>query len=88
MSGVSVVAGRLESRQKQHRRKSVLVALVAGVLASFLIACVLSRALAWGVQVTTDVLLLAYVAVLIHGRNTAAHREMDLRALGASARPH
>jgi signal transduction histidine kinase len=64
-----------------HRRQVVLGALVAAAAVSLILALLASQAAFWAVQVLSDVLVVSYLAVLIHCRNAAAHREMSHRAL-------
>ena len=73
--------GRPRSQGILHRRRVVLVALVAVALASLVLALVASQAPVWGVQAIADTLLVTYLGALIHVRRLAAQREMDLSAL-------
>jgi len=74
-------AARFRHRQAQRRRRDVLFALVAGTVGSFLLALIPGVSVMWPVQVLFDVLLIAYVALLIRMRNLAAERELKLTFL-------
>jgi hypothetical protein len=77
----SPAAARLRHRQAQRRRRDVLFALVAGAIGSLLLALIPGVSVMWPVQVLFDVLLVAYVALLIRMRNLAAERELKLTFL-------
>ena len=65
-----------------RRRRDVLTGLVATVGISLLLAVVTSlSAMFVLLHLLADVLLIAYVALLIHQRNQAAAREMNVRFL-------
>ncbi len=75
---------RLSPLQRSlQRRRRVLAALVVTVLAAFLVAVVASEAMFWAVHLIADAVLITYLGVLIHLRNTAADDEMTRRALSA-----
>lgn len=93
---VSVTTGRLPAsrtaaalrrRQAQKRRRDVLIALIAGTAGSFLLALVPGLSILWSVQVLFDLLLAAYVAILVRMRNLAAERELKLRFIPAARTP-
>ncbi len=79
-------AAALRRRQAQKRRRDVFFALVAGTVGFFALALLPGMTILWSVQVLFDIMLCAYVAILVHLRNQAAEREMKLRYM-ASARP-
>ena len=66
-------------RQLQKRRRDVFFALLAGVLASLVLAFIPGLSVMWSVQIIFDLALLGYVALLIRMRNLAAERELKLR---------
>ncbi len=65
-----------------HRRRVLLAALLVSALVSFVLAVVIQQSTLWGLHVTADGLLVLYLAVLIHVRNTAAEHDMTRRGLG------
>lgn len=65
-------------RQAQKRRRDVFVALLAGAVGSFLLAMIPGVSVMWSVQVLFDVLLVAYVALLVRLRSMAAERAVKL----------
>jgi predicted acyltransferase len=66
-----------------RRRRRTLGVLLALALVAFAVAVVASQPRLWGVQLVTDVMLVGYLAVLIHLRNVSAGTEMSHRALGS-----
>ncbi|MEA2973270.1 MAG: hypothetical protein QOG82_1728 [Actinomycetota bacterium] len=65
-----------------RRRRDVLTGLAATVVVTLLLAVVTSLASMFVLlHLLADVLLIAYVALLIHQRNQAAAREMNVRFL-------
>ncbi len=65
-----------------RRRRDVLTGLAATVGVSLLLAVVSSLASIFVMlHVLADILLIAYVALLIHQRNAAAERDMNVRFL-------
>jgi hypothetical protein len=84
---VAANSAALRRRQAQKRRRDVFLALVAGAAGSFLLALIPGLAVLWSLQVLFDVLLAAYVAVLVRMRNLAAERELKLRFMPASRPP-
>jgi hypothetical protein len=62
-----------------RRRRDVLTALLVAVVATLLLGVFLGSGLVWGVHLLADVLLVAYVALLVHQRNVAAERDMKVR---------
>src|SRR6185312_14105070 len=65
--------------QAQKRRRDVLLALIAGVVATLLLAAVARTSAMWVLQVAFDLLLAGYVALLVRMRNLAAERQLKLR---------
>jgi hypothetical protein len=63
-----------------RRRRDVLTGLAAMVVVTLLLAVVLRSTFVL-LHVLADVLLVAYVALLIHQRNAAAARDMNVRFL-------
>lgn len=65
-------------RHAQKRRRDIFFALVAAVIGSLLLAMIPGLSIMWSVQVVFDVVLVAYVALLVRLRNLAAERELKL----------
>jgi hypothetical protein len=65
----------------QRRRRDVLLILGVGVLSSLLLAVFAGNPLFWLVQVFTDVLLVAYVALLVRMKNAALERRAKVHYL-------
>jgi hypothetical protein len=74
-------AARLRHRQAQRRRRDVLFALLAGTVGSFLLALIPGVSVMWPVQILFDILLVAYIFLLVRMRNLAAERELKLTFL-------
>ncbi len=70
-----------------RRRRDVMFSLLMAVGTTFVVATVLSVTALWVLHVVTDVLLFAYVALLVRMRNVSAEREMKLRFLPPQTRP-
>lgn len=70
-----------------RRRRDVMFSLLMAVGTTFVLATVLSVTPLWVLHVVTDVLLFAYVALLVRMRNVAAERDMKLRFLPPPSRP-
>jgi predicted acyltransferase len=68
--------------QSLQRRRRLLGVLLAAAVMTFLAAVVAAQPGVWGVQVLVDVLLVGYLALLIHARNVSAGVEMSHRSLG------
>jgi hypothetical protein len=68
----------LRRKRVQKRRRDVFFALLAGTVGSLILSVVPGLAVMWSVQVLFDVLLVAYVSLLIRLRNMAAERELKL----------
>ena len=71
----------LRRRQSQKRRRDVLVFLLAGAVATLVIAAVPGLHRMAYVNVIFDLLLAAYVALLVRFRNLAAERDVKLSYL-------
>ena len=70
-----------------RRRRDVLTGLAAAVVVSLLVAVVTGLSSMFVVlHVVADVLLVAYVSLLIHQRNAAAERDMNVRFLPQTGR--
>lgn len=70
-----------------RRRRDVLTGLAAAVVVSLLLAVVTGLASMFVLlHVLADVLLVAYVSLLIHQRNAAAERDMNVRFLPSTGR--
>lgn len=70
-----------------RRRRDVLTGLVAAVVISLLLAVVTGLSSMFVLlHVLADVLLVAYVSLLIHQRNAAAERDMNVRFLPNTGR--
>jgi hypothetical protein len=69
--------------RSQRRRRDVLLILGVGVLSSLLLAIVAGNPLFWLVQGLTDVLLVAYLALLVRMKQTAIERRAKVHYLPA-----
>ncbi len=69
-----------------RRRRDVLTALLVAVVATLALGVFLGSSLVWGAQILVDVLLVGYIALLVHQRNVAAERDMKVRFLPQAAR--
>ncbi len=70
-----------------RRRRDVLTGLAAAVVVSLLLAVVTGLSSMFVLlHVLADVLLVAYVSLLIHQRNAAAERDMNVRFLPNTGR--
>lgn len=76
----SVAASAVRSRTIR-RRRDVLTALLVAVLATLALGLLFSMGIMLVAHVVADVLLVAYVALLVHQRNVAAERDMKVRFL-------
>lgn len=74
-------------RRAQKRRRDVLLALLGGAFASFVLAMVPGLSVLWSVQVLFDVLAALYVGLLLRLRNASAEREIDLRVMESRPGP-
>ena len=64
-----------------RRRRDILSALLVAVFATLVLGLLFSIGIMLVVHVVADVLLVAYVALLIHQRNIAVERDMKVRFL-------
>ena len=69
--------------RSQRRRRDVLLVLGVGVLSSLLLAIVAGNPLFWLVQGLTDVLLVAYLALLLRMKQVASERQAKVHYLPA-----
>jgi hypothetical protein len=81
---VAANAAALRRRQAQKRRRDVFFTLVAGAVGFLALALLPGLSVLWSVQVLFDIMLGAYVAILVRLRNQAAEREMKLRYMPSS----
>jgi hypothetical protein len=77
---VSTASAAARSRTIR-RRRDVLTALLVAVFATFVLGVVVGMGVMVIAHVVADVLLVAYVALLVHQRNVAAERDMKVRFL-------
>jgi hypothetical protein len=68
-----------------RRRRDVLTALVVAVFATLVLMLLPPFRVLWVAHVLADVLLVAYVALLVHQRNVSAERDMKVRFLPRTA---
>ena len=64
-----------------RRRRDVLSALLVAVVATLTLGLLFNMGIMLVAHVVADVLLVAYVALLVHQRNVAAERDMKVRFL-------
>jgi hypothetical protein len=64
-----------------RRRRDVLTALLVAVVATLTLGVLFSMGIMLVANVVADILLVAYVALLVHQRNVAAERDMKVRFL-------
>ena len=69
-----------------RRRRDVLSALVVAVFGTLVLGLIPAFHILLLANVVADVLLVAYVALLVHQRNAAAERDMKVRFLPQTAR--
>lgn len=69
-----------------RRRRDVLSALVVAVVATLVLGLLPAFRVMLVAHVVADILLVAYVALLIHQRNAAAERDMKVRFLPQASR--
>jgi len=65
----------------QRRRRDVLLVLGSAVVASLLLALLGGTPMFWGIQLLTDLLLVAYVLLLVRMQQLAQERRVKLRYL-------
>lgn len=80
------VAPSVSRSRTIRRRRDVLTALLVAVVATLVLGVLVGSGLVWSVQIIADVLLVAYVALLVHQRNVAAERDMKVRFLPQAPR--
>lgn len=71
----------LARRRTARRRRDVLVALLAAAVGTLVLGAVPALRFLWVAHVVVDVLLVAYVALLIRQRNLVAERAQKVRFL-------
>ncbi|MFN2502949.1 MAG: hypothetical protein ABR540_01725 [Acidimicrobiales bacterium] len=69
-----------------RRRRDVLTALLVACLATLALGLLFSMGIMMVAHIVSDVLLVAYVALLVHQRNVAAERDMKVRFLPQAQR--
>lgn len=67
-----------------RRRRDVLLALLAAMGLTFVLALIPGFGVLWGAHLVVDAAFVGYVALLVRMRNVAAEREMKLRFLPGS----
>ena len=77
----AVSASAMASARTRRRRRDILAALVIAATATLVLGAVPFLRMLWAAHLVFDVLLVAYVALLIRQRNVAAEREMKVRFL-------
>lgn len=83
LAATRVVAAR---RSARRRRRDVLLALLVAAGTTLVLGVVPALRMLWLVHVAADLLLIAYVGLLIRQRNLATEREMKVRLLPAARR--
>ena len=69
-----------------RRRRDVLTALLVACLATLALGLLFSMGIMMVAHLVSDVLLVAYVTLLVHQRNVAAERDMKVRFLPQAQR--
>jgi uncharacterized membrane protein SirB2 len=82
MQGMAIQRPASMSRS-QRRRRDVLLVLGVGVLSSLLLAVFAGNPVFWLVQLFMDVLLVAYLGLLLRMKQTANERQAKVRYLPA-----
>lgn len=80
-AGTRAPAVRAARSRTLRRRRDVLTALVVAAVATLVLGALPFLRMLWAANLVFDVLLVAYVAMLIRHRNAAAEREMKVRFL-------
>jgi hypothetical protein len=79
-SGAQLLA-QTRMRQTRRRRRDVLFMLVILCVATFAVAAVLRTGPTIVAQLTIDIVLVSYIAMLVRIRNIAAERDIKLRVM-------
>ena len=79
--GAPVLVRSSAMSRSQRRRRDVLVILGVGVVSSLLLAVIGGNPMFWLVQLFTDVLLVAYLALLVRMKQTANERRAKVHYL-------
>lgn len=79
--GYSMPVSANRRRQAQRRRRDVLLALMAAIVGSALLAMIPGLGIMWTVNFIVDVTFALYLVLLVRMRNVAAEREMKLTFL-------
>lgn len=79
--GVRAPAPSAARSRTIRRRRDVLTALLVAVVATLALGLLFHMGIMLVANVVADVLLVAYVALLVHQRNVAAERDMKVRFL-------
>jgi hypothetical protein len=76
------IAPRVPTRRRaQKRRRDVLLGLLVVSVGSLLLGVLPPLRVLWMVHIAADVVLAAYIALLIYARNVAAERDAKVRFL-------
>jgi len=81
------VRGPRQVTPAQRRRREILFGLIGAVVGSFALAVVLGGVFLWGLQLLVDVLLGAYVVLLVQFKQRSLERESKVRYLPARRDP-
>lgn len=68
-------------RQSRQRRRDILVGLLSAAGATLLLGAVPALRWVWFAHVMADVMIVAYVALLVRQRNVSAERDLKVRFL-------
>ena len=77
----AVSSSTMASSRTRRRRRDILTALVIAACGTLVLGALPFLRMLWAAHLVFDVLLVAYVALLIRQRNVAAEREMKVRFL-------
>jgi hypothetical protein len=83
--GVTRISSPATMTRSQRRRRDVLLVLGVAVLSTLLLAVVAGNPLFYLVQAFTDVMLVAYLALLVRMKQTAIERKAKVHYLPAPA---
>lgn len=75
------VTTRAARSQARRRRRDILTGLLAAAGATLIVGAIPALRWVWALHVAVDVLLVAYVALLIRQRNLAAEQALKVRFL-------